>query len=188
MSKRKRVATTVVVLLIGLAVYAAFNAVYGEANGTIQPVAAEPTPEATVTQRIAIDDQYASFSYPAKFTRLGSETVSDPVLARYNFTKRQVSSWQAAITITKLASGSLSDDGTYNYRNVTTSRFQKEERSIGTHQVTIYTDLTSEVFSKVAYFRQGTRGASISLSGGLPSNMQQLQTDFDALIASWQWR
>lgn len=186
MKKRKLIAPIAVsvVLAGGVIGYMQLNSA---ANGTLTKVATDAD-KPIQDDRIAVDNDYASFSYPTKFTSNPIDPPVAPMLASYSFTKQQIGSWQVGIQITKLENSLLTNDSTYNYRNVTTSRYKKTQQKVGEHTVTIFTDISDATFAKTAYLQKGDIAAIISVMGGTASSYNQLQTDFDALIASWRWQ
>lgn len=182
-TKRQVVWTAVVILICGVAFWA-YRTVNDSAEGTIVQ---SPAPVAAKERYNKIRSDYAVFEIPTTFTAVSSSEPVAPVLKNYNFIKQQFGSWQLAIHITRLPSGSLSDDGTYNYRNVTTGQYSKAVKQYGDHRAIIFTDTSTPTFTKVGYLTNGTLSASVSLMGGTPEVSTDMQATLDRILSTWQW-
>jgi hypothetical protein len=175
--------TLLFILVVAAVVVVKFLA--GSNEGTISGVKKAATTEEQPLTYIPVNGAYATFTYASDYTQQKKEQSQLPVLDRFNFVSQKTGQGEIAIQITNLINGKLSDDGTYNLREVTTERFVKETRKISGKSVIIFTDKTGGAFSKVAYLQKGSTDASIALTG---SNPDVLQPEFERLIASWQWR
>lgn len=181
---KRRVIWSIVLLLICITAFWIYRTVNGSAEGTIVQ---SPTPTVAKEQYNKIRSDYAVFEIPTSFTAVSSSPPVAPVLKNYNFIKQQFGSWQLAIHITRISSGNLSDDGTYNYRNVTTDQYSKETKTYGERQAVIFTDTSTQSFTKVGYISHGTLSASVSLMGGTPDVAQDMQATLDRILSTWQW-
>lgn len=175
-----------VVLLVALCLagFWVYRTVNGSAEGTITQ---SPAPAEVTEHYNKISSEYAVFQVPTSFTATSSDKPVTPVLKNYNFIKQQFGSWQLAIHITSIPSGNLSDDGTYNYRNVTTNQYHKETKQYDERQATIFTDTSTQTFTKVGYITNGTLSASVSLMGGTSEAAEDMQATLDRILSTWQW-
>ena len=184
MTKRKRVLLAFGILLAGAAVYGLAQ-VTGESSGAILPV--QQAAAASSQAPLQISDKYASFSYPNYFVPLTSDKPVLPVLARHNLRSQTDPHFQIAVQVTHLENSNLQDDGSYNFRISTPSRFIKSSLTAGTNKVTAFTDTTASGFNKVAYLQHNNMSASVALTSALAGSDTSVENDFMAVLASWQW-
>lgn len=187
----KRRPGVILVLVFALVMWGAVvvRLIGNEATGTVTPPKSTVDAVQEPAKRITIEHELVLFSYGADYGRATSEKAALPVEARFNLVKhQQFSTLQIAVTVTRLETGSLSDDGTYNFREKSPTRFIKKQRTVGQHRVIEFTDTSSDAFSKVVYLYNARHSASIAMSSTTVTDSDALQADLDAVTASWQWR
>jgi len=131
--------------------------------------------------------KYASFNYPEALTKEAQQSFNLPFVAVYNYTKHDVSSWELAISIMNVSSGSLNDNGSYHYRKVNPDKYIESNKTINDKNVVIMTDQTASGFAKVAFLVNGQYQATISLTGDHLGSSSSLDETFNMVISSWRW-
>lgn len=178
--------TALLLLLITSGIAVLYKKFAGNSVGSV--TVGVPAPEvAPVVNRLPIQSAYATFTRSSELKESRLEKPVDPVLVNHSFTKQQFSPWSLGIQIVRLPTGSLSDAGTYNYRNKFTAQFTKSQRMIGKQATTVFVDRTTPGFNQAVYFQNGSRAASVTLSGGTSVQAEAMQAEIDSIITSWQW-
>ena len=171
MSTKKRVTAiaivgAIVILLVGLKIVSsAFNA---PVHGTISTTATKSTPtvQATINLRPkTATGTYAHFNYPSGLTKDKSNAITPPVVAIYDFSYRDIESWDLAISIAIIPSGQLSDNNAYQFRKINPSTYQASQLVLNHTAIPVMTDKTVSGFSKVAFLIQGQYQATHFLTG-----------------------
>jgi hypothetical protein len=130
---------------------------------------------------------YASFNYPAALSQVvGGETIA-PTLVNYDYSYRDIESWNLEIIIYTNPSGNLTNDSPYTYRQLHPAIFQESKTTINHQPVDIMTDKTAAGFGKLAFLIHGQYQATISLTGNDANGVDDLQATFNMVLNSWRW-
>ena len=180
------ICSLIILVLLGVLVSRYINS---PAVGTVEVTASiaptQPKVDSSMTTMIG---SYASFMISAKMQPLLPESVQYPTVESfsYQYKKVGVPTWRISISINDTSHSSNSQSTSYQFRASKPSQYLLSKATVGDQVFQIMTD-TGAPFSKVAYSSHGAYTADISLQGGA-SDQTALQEEFNALLASWQWR
>ncbi len=177
-----------IVILICGAMFVGVRSLAGPSEGTISKTT-RLTTDPAVKPRLAITNSNAQFNVHSDFIQTSTSKLVGNEIQLYNFTRqRTAGSWNISIRIFRLDGQLLQSEGSYNFRNVTSDRFTKAERTIGLNKVTVFTDNLDTAFNKTAYLTNVGLAASVTLMGGAAGDFSPVQAEFDDLIMSWRWK
>jgi hypothetical protein len=131
--------------------------------------------------------RYASFNYPAALNQTASGKLVTPVVAAYEYSYRDVESWNLAIDILLIPSGQLTDNNSYQVRKINPQQYQESHVTVNNQSIDVMTDKTVSGFSKVAFLIHGQYQATVSLYGDDPSGVGDLQSTFNMVLDTWHW-
>jgi len=137
---------------------------------------------------VAVQNAYATFTYPRGMSAAPAVRPSGSTLAVYNWMHPDIQTWRLAVSVMSVPSGSLSDNNAYLFRARYPNRFSESELTVQGRSVTVMTDKTSSGFSKVGFLRHGQYQAVVSLYGDDQYGISDLETAFAQVLGSWQWR
>jgi hypothetical protein len=189
-ARRSAVLTITFVVMACLIIGLTIHILNGPANAakittTTPSTAQTPPPPKPVT----VNGAYASFSYPDSMHSEASTQASNKTeLATYVYAKSDIESWRLAIAITQLESPSLDSDDSYTGRVDEPSEYKETTVTYGNNTFMVMTDLDAEGFGEVAYILHGNTDATIALTGDDASGTSGLETTFQQVLQSWQWR
>lgn len=135
----------------------------------------------------AVNGQYVSFSYPTGMTVEANSKIVAPVMAMYNYSYRDIESWNLAIAILYIPSGNLSDNNAYQYRKINPDTYQETQTTINGKTIPVMSDSSAVGFSKVAFLVNGHYQATVSLIGNDSDGLNSLQSTFDQVLNTWTW-
>ena len=173
--------------LVGLVVLVVFAAAILNApsEGKIKQGVVKGTSTSQTYNRI--DGKTASFSVPTRFHRQADEATTSQEVEKLLFLNPQTISQNLSVTVRKLPSGSLLDDGSYNYRKVNSAKFTFENKTIGDNNFVVVTD-PADAFNKVAFVAHNGLEGVIALNSADVSATAELQKTLDHILESWQWQ
>ncbi|HUD06481.1 MAG TPA: hypothetical protein VMR34_01205 [Candidatus Saccharimonadales bacterium] len=134
--------------------------------------------------------KYISFDYP-KGMRLLSSALADPAtsLESYNYYAKDLYSWTLAIDLTKTGSGQVNATSAYTSRATNPQMYSEGSMNVNNQAITVFTDKSfTGGFSKVAFFSHGDIVATVSLIGDDSSGVGPLETTFNMVLSSWEWK
>lgn len=168
-------------VLIGLVV-ATLNA---PSEGTIKQGVVKGTSISQTYTRV--DGKTVSFSVPSRFHRQADEAITAQEVEKLLFLNPQTISQNLSVTIRKLPSGSLLDDGSYNYRKVNSAKFTFENKTVGNNNFVVVTD-PADAFNKVVFVTHNGLEGVIALNSTDVSATDELQKTLNHILENWQWQ
>jgi hypothetical protein len=127
-----------------------------------------------------------SFLYPASFQKLATDALMPGDSEKFVLVNPQLSPRNLAIQIRKLPSGSLNDDGGYNFRNQNPVRYSEQIIDIHGNQISIITD-QSGGYSKTAFFTHQGLVANVTLISSSDSKATDMDKALHTVLGSWKW-
>ncbi|HEV2403110.1 MAG TPA: hypothetical protein VGS08_02825 [Candidatus Saccharimonadales bacterium] len=185
---KKLIALCCLLCFVLVATYV-YRVISKPAFGTIAlPKVSNSSTPAVSMKPVTIMGPYQSFDYPDLLAVEPNSPLVYPVVAMYNYTYRDVQTWDLAIEIYKISSGSFSSNSAYLYRKEHPQIFAESQKIIGDQSADIMTDTSVGDFSKLAFLSNGKYQATISLIGDDPAGTANLQNTFDMVLRTWKWR
>jgi hypothetical protein len=129
---------------------------------------------------------YMSFNYPVSLKAAANNKLVTPVVAMANFSYPDIASWNLAIDIIQVPSGTLSGNNSYQVRQINPAVYQQSMITIHGKPITVMTDTQATTFSKVAFLIDGQYQATVSLYGN-DFNPDYLTKTFMMILSSWVW-
>ena len=137
---------------------------------------------------VAMTGAYASFTYPKCLNAVATQSPASPVLASYDLVHQDIQTWNLAITILDVPSGSIADNNAYHFRKVNPNRFSESQTVVNGTTVHVMTDKMANGFNGVAFLVRGQHQAVVSLNGDDTTGLHDLQSTLQMVLSSWHWR
>lgn len=173
------------IVLVGLVVFAVIT-LNAPSEGTIKTAAPRDNSPAKTSYN-KVDGKTVSFSVPSRFNRLEDEKLTAQEAEKFRFLNAQTLSQNLSVTVRKLPSGSLLDDGSYNYRKVNSAKFTFENKTFGDKTFVIVSE-PAEAFNKVAFITNNGLEGVVALNSADINASAELQKSLDHILESWQWQ
>lgn len=192
MKGRKKISiliSSLIILVIGG--FIAWSYVNKPSVGSITESTNSAAVTATATTKTTfahINGKLISFDYPNFMKTQPNPKVPPSTLELYSFSHIDIQTWYLAIAVNKSTSGKVSDDSSYQYRKTKPDIYKESTVKIGKQEFVIDTDLSYGGFSKIAFMAHQGYVATVSLYGDDPKGSDVLQSDFIAILSSWQWK
>ncbi len=132
--------------------------------------------------------KYIKFSYPASLKAYPLPKPVYPAVEAYSDTYKDTDVWTLALQVVHIPSGDINDNSGYTLRKSNPNRYGYTIETINQNKVYIFTDTQDNNFNKVAFMVNGEYQASISLTGLDINQPDLLQTTFDQVVSSFEWR
>lgn len=161
------------------------KALNGPATGTITN-----TPEAVVpsVSTLTATGKTFSFEYLSSFHQIKNDVLGPLDVEKLSLTNPQTNPWHLDITIRKLPSGNLSDDGSYNLRKLNSQTYSEQTVTYRDNTFYIMTDGTGG-YSKVAFLLNKAKGldANISMTSASVSDTSKIDQAYTQVLSTWKW-
>ncbi len=189
--KRLMIALVIIVMvMIGSAFYI-FNRLNGNSTGIItNPSTAQQNAGLSFNfNPVGVQGTYITFAYPAAFqVNSIQQKPINPILEAYSYKYSDIQTWILAISVTRLASNSLTADSGYHARTLNPSEYRQSTIVVGKKSYIVMTDTSAVGFNEVAYSLHNGMSADISLLGNDSLGTADLQATFSNVLASFNWR
>ena len=130
---------------------------------------------------------YISFSYPGSFTPAANSKPSGNIVETFVLSDRNhTPTWNLNVSVSKLPSGDLSEDGSYNFRKLNPDRFTALTWTINAQPVVVMQD-NSGGFNDVAFVVHDQLIASVSASSGNSADGPALSDILKSSLENLQW-
>lgn len=152
------------------------------ANDTVHP---DTTIKVSLKPKTQVG-KYVTFNYSSGLTPRPATAIYPPDIENFSYKAADITSWLLAVNISIPRGGLMSSDSGFALRIADTATYKKSTASIKGNIYTIFTD-QSAAFSKVAYTMNGSKLASITLTGDDTTGTKPLQDSFDMVLNSLTW-
>ena len=133
-------------------------------------------------------DKYISFQYPSALANSPVKNSNPTIIDLTRFSYSDLRTWLLTIEVVNVPSGSLEDNSAYKSREINPVNYQLVKLLINGQNLPIYVDKTTDNFNKVAFLVNGTRQATVSLTGNDSVSNNNLQNTLLLVHSSWQWQ
>lgn len=183
------VSLAVILIAVGLFVYEVHR-LTGTASGTI--VHSSTVVKTSLNdfnfEPVAVKGAYVSFSYPASMSvYTAAQKQSYPIVEAHLYSYYDIKTWLLSITITKLASDSLSADSAYHADQLNPSAYSPSTVVLNNKSYKVMTDKDAIGFNEIAFALNGGMSAEISLIGNDNLGVSSLQKTFNLVLATFSW-
>jgi hypothetical protein len=190
-SKKTKIAVICVVVIV--AILGTMRIVSSIINTPSQGIIYAPNNSQPVQSSInlapkLLTGKYATFNHPTGLTQVANNKIVTPVVATYNFSYRDIETWDLAIDIILVPSGKLTDNSSYQVREINPATYQQSQLNLNNHIITVMTDRSASGYSKVAFLVHGQYQATISLYGDDASGFKYLDLTLNMVLSSWHWQ
>ena len=157
------ITTLFVVMLCSFCLIALYKHYFSDSSeGVITVGKATNTKAPVILPSTEDTSKYGEFTVPAGYRKIATDKIVTPVLENFSYITSGTAS-QLSIQVVQLPGGSLSEDGTYNYRNVTKDRYTKSTVMISGKPSVMFAD--TQAASRAVYLQKGDLVARIALTG-----------------------
>lgn len=185
--KSRKTVLAAVLILAGLAGWLAVKSIQGPAVGEVY----KPSQGATIDKPayIEVDGKEVIFNYPENYKRDNDNRVEPNIIEDYLFKKASTGNRPGNLTLTvsvyKLQGSNIEEDGAYRIRKQQPDAYTQRLSSVNNYAFTIFKKKDGS--ETTAFVQDTDRVATISMSGSLANNNQS-ETEFTAILNSWQWK
>jgi hypothetical protein len=166
--KARHIGLAVSILVIAVAAFLVYRLSSTGAQGQVSPP--EITPPPTPAVHLESDKgTYIGFSYPDSFSKIPTEKLSGNQLEAFAYLKKPSPFWYLNIAISRLPSGNLADDGSYNARQKDPAKYEHLYWRVNGNQVDVFSDKTA-AYAKAAFVAQNHLMLSIALTADSSDN------------------
>lgn len=191
MKKRIFVISTFSLIVLGLIIFIFWEYLQANKSAIGKTITSQPQSSQSLNSinysLVNINNPYASFGYPKFLSLDKGYPIYPPTKEEYNFSYRDIVTWDLAITIDYIPQGSLKDNNSYQFRMTYPNIYQSSTLSINNQEILVFTDKNIPTYNKVAFLINGPYQATVALSGDDPSGTVPLQKTLTAVLSSWRW-
>jgi hypothetical protein len=164
------------------------SALTGPAEGNIDQTSSRSlnysAPLITV-KNIQAAGKYIRFNYPDSYRPVPIDKPALPQLEAFNFVTKNAPYSELALGVSRLASGNLNDDGSYNMRSLSPDKYKLEKWSVDGAAVPVFVSL-QEGYGVAAFITHNGMLLTIAMSG--QGDKLQMQKDVQAVLKSLEWQ
>jgi len=182
----KMVVPAVALALIILATMLVLHSASAPVNGNIR-VNQPEGPAEVAAILVATHGSYVSFEQSSDYIAMPGEKPSDAILENFSFSNHKlIPSANLYISVLPLPSGSLADEGAYQFRLKSPAKYQPETWMINGSPVTLMDD-TGGGYYKVAFVTHQSLVAEVAISSAGSSNEVTLDNDLKTVLTNLKW-
>lgn len=142
------------------------------------------TPKAT--SLLSAEGKTFTFSYDSAFRPVQSDSLGSGDVEKFNYVAMQTSPWNLGIQIRNLASGQISNDGSYNLRKTNPKVYTEQLVTLNSNVAYIMTS-NAGGYNKTAFIVHKNLDAAITLTSNSSADSQKLDDALNQILFSWQW-
>ena len=133
--------------------------------------------------------KYITFSYPSSMSEVNGDNNSGAILESYVYKYTDTpQSWLLAIDVNGISQPSLNYDSSYSLRLLKPNEYKQSIITYGNNTFYVMNDTYASGFAEVAFTLKGNKTTDISLMGDDISGTSKLNTTFNTVLKSFQWK
>jgi len=193
MFTRKRLVIGSILLVVCVVVVTGWLFIRSLSQPASGVITAAPVSSSTASSSIDLtphprDGQTVSFSYPMALTVAKNSPFALPTVEEFNFTYRDIESWNIAIAVLYIPSQRINDNNAYLFRKVHPETYHESQQTVQGQPIKVMTDSSVGGFSKVGFLTHGNYQATVSVIGDDSDGTAVLQKTFNMILNSWRWK
>jgi hypothetical protein len=174
-------------ILFLLAIVMIGHSLSSPAEGSIKDSAPVSSAPAKAPGQVRTDGKYISFVHRDDIKQVPADQPGGNELEVFNLVRKPWPYWYLNIGISRLPSGNIADDGSYNMRALNPGRYKLEHWSLNSTNVAVFSDLSGG-YSKAAFVSHGDKLLTAAISSDDAAKVDQLDAALKQVLTSVEWR